>query len=265
MHDRRYDDMAFEVPFADLYNPKDSLSSGGAEHCVYTMIMYPTQSLEAESTTMEPLYYSLMVVAIFCFTALAFLFFDCLVTRRQDRIFKTAKKQNAIVSSLFPTNIRKKLMEEADTEGRSGRKKNNKISPSAFLQSNEATGDPSAIGILGDKPIADLFPETTIMFADIAGFTGTTFIPTSALLILSLVLSVFLTLSIDLDLSFFPFESAWSSTREPHHVFILLETIYSCFDALAKRRRVFKVEVVGDCYVSIFFLFTGLSEHGMTG
>jgi hypothetical protein len=29
-----------------------------------------------------------------------------------------------------------------------------------------------------------------------------------------------------------------------------LESIYADFDAIAKRRRVFKVEVVGDCYVS---------------
>jgi class 3 adenylate cyclase len=67
----------------------------------------------------------------------------------------------------------------------------------------------------GTKPIADLFPNTTIMFADIAGFT------------------------------------AWSSVREPSQVFTLLETVYSAFDAIAKRRKVFKVETVGDCYVAV--------------
>ena len=60
---------------------------------------------------------------------------------------------------------------------------------------------------------SDLFPQTTIMFGDISGFT------------------------------------AWSSAREPSQVFVLLETIYAEFDRIAKRRRVFKVEVVGDCYV----------------
>lgn len=44
--------------------------------------------------------------------------------------------------------------------------------------------------------------------------------------------------------------AAWSSTREPSQVFILLETIYHEFDGIAKKRRVFKVETVGDCYVS---------------
>lgn len=70
------------------------------------------------------------------------------------------------------------------------------------------------------RPIANLTAEATVLFADIAGFT------------------------------------AWSSTREPHQVFTLLETVFHTFDALAKKRRVYKVETVGDCYVAV----TGLPE-----
>ena len=58
----------------------------------------------------------------------------------------------------------------------------------------------------------DQFPSATVLFMDIAGFT------------------------------------AWSSAREPSQVFLLLETIYRCFDKIAKTRRVFKVETIGDCY-----------------
>ena len=36
----------------------------------------------------------------------------------------------------------------------------------------------------------------------------------------------------------------------------MLETVYRAFDDIAKRRRVFKVETVGDCYVAA----TGLPE-----
>ena len=39
--------------------------------------------------------------------------------------------------------------------------------------------------------------------------------------------------------------TAWSSMREPTQVFYLLEAIYHAFDAIAKRRKVFKVETVG--------------------
>jgi class 3 adenylate cyclase len=60
------------------------------------------------------------------------------------------------------------------------------------------------------KPIADLFPNCTVLFADIAGFT------------------------------------AWSSSREPAQVFTLLQAVYQAFDKIATRRRVFKVETIGD-------------------
>jgi class 3 adenylate cyclase len=50
--------------------------------------------------------------------------------------------------------------------------------------------------------------------------------------------------------------TAWSSVREPSQVFTLLEALYRSFDETAKRRRVFKVETVGDCYVAV----TGLPE-----
>lgn len=45
--------------------------------------------------------------------------------------------------------------------------------------------------------------------------------------------------------------TAWSSVREPSQVFQLLEIVYNSFDNIAKRRRVFKVETIGDCYVAV--------------
>jgi class 3 adenylate cyclase len=68
---------------------------------------------------------------------------------------------------------------------------------------------------LTGRPIADLFPHATVLFGDIAGFT------------------------------------AWSSTREPPQVFILLESLYALFDSLAIKRKVFKVETIGDCYMAV--------------
>ena len=63
--------------------------------------------------------------------------------------------------------------------------------------------------IIGSEPIAEFFPATSIMFADLSGFT------------------------------------AWSSTREPAQVFTLLETLYGAMDKAARRLGVFKVETVG--------------------
>ena len=77
------------------------------------------------------------------------------------------------------------------------------------------------------RPIADFFPETTVMFADIAGFT------------------------------------AWSSVREPSQVFTLLETVYGAFDKVAQRRGVFKVETIGDAYVAVAGLPEPRVDHAI--
>eukprot|EP00548_Thalassiothrix_antarctica_P008225 CAMPEP_0194153784 /NCGR_PEP_ID=MMETSP0152-20130528/57832_1 /TAXON_ID=1049557 /ORGANISM="Thalassiothrix antarctica, Strain L6-D1" /LENGTH=744 /DNA_ID=CAMNT_0038859347 /DNA_START=223 /DNA_END=2457 /DNA_ORIENTATION=+ len=78
-----------------------------------------------------------------------------------------------------------------------------------------------------DAPIADLFSETTVMFADIAGFT------------------------------------AWSSEREPSQIFYLLENVYRTFDSLAIELGVFKVETIGDCYVAVTGLPDPSNDHAV--
>ncbi|MGK3756989.1 MAG: hypothetical protein ACI8RD_009303 [Bacillariaceae sp.] len=122
---------------------------------------------------------------------------------------KTAIQSTAIVSSLFPAQIRDRLMEGGpdDKKGASSMFQPTKNRLRSFLNDGEPSNS--------NKPIADLFPNTTVIFADIAGFT------------------------------------AWSSVREPAQVFTLLETVYSAFDTVAARRGVFKVEVrkkVHHCY-----------------
>lgn len=57
--------------------------------------------------------------------------------------------------------------------------------------------------------------------------------------------------------------TAWSSVREPSQVFTLLETLYSAFDRVASRRRVFKVETVGDCYLAVCGLPDPRSDHAL--
>jgi class 3 adenylate cyclase len=77
------------------------------------------------------------------------------------------------------------------------------------------------------RPIAEIFPEVTIIFADISGFT------------------------------------AWSSEREPTQVFQLLEVLFAAFDDVAKRLGVFKVETIGDCYVGVLGLPAPFRAHAV--
>jgi class 3 adenylate cyclase len=57
--------------------------------------------------------------------------------------------------------------------------------------------------------------------------------------------------------------TAWSSVREPTQVFSLLETVYHAFDEIARSRRVFKVETVGDCYVAVAGLPEARKDHAV--
>jgi len=78
-----------------------------------------------------------------------------------------------------------------------------------------------------DSPIADLFSNCTVIFADISGFTS------------------------------------WSSERSPGQVFVLLEKIYGAFDRIADRRGVFKVETIGDCYMAVTGLPNPKKDHAV--
>ena len=234
-HDSKYDSLEFAVPFAPFVDFSDADDDSVDAHCEYSLHIYPTQDLEDEYHTSKPAVFTSVVVLVFVFTTLVFMTYDFLVQRRQVKVHTAAVKSNVIVSSLFPAEIRDRLFqqqnEEPNNKGSSGKNGVFDATTSKFRQRNfleDEEDDEAQTGganhsspdMYDTKPIADLFPNTTVMFADIAGFT------------------------------------AWSSVREPSQVFTLLETVYRAFDMMAKRRRVFKVETIGDCYVAV----TGLPE-----
>jgi class 3 adenylate cyclase len=174
--------------------------------CRYTLTIYPTEELEALYISKKPILYTMAVLLIFAFTVIIFLFYDWTVYLRQSKVMNEAIRSNAVVSSLFPKAVRQRLMQDTSkiNTGK-GNKKGTIFSD--VIDNDDPYGGTS-------RPIADLFPEASVMFADVVGFT------------------------------------AWSSTREPSQVFTLLESVYSEFDELAKHRQIFKIETVGDCYVA---------------
>jgi hypothetical protein len=165
--------------------------------------------------------------------AVVFATYDIFVQSRNRRVLGAAAQSNAIVSQVFPSNIRMKMMEEAVSNKRGTLK--------GFLSSGDAdTMGPNNNNIFKSDPIADFFPETTVVSNS------------NAVMVWCCTPKEFahgcLSAQLFADISGF---TAWSSVREPAQVFTLLETVYFSFDEIAKRRRVFKVETVGDCYVAV--------------
>ena len=148
--------------------------------------------------------------------------------RRQRLVLLEARKSGAIVSSLFPAEYKEKLMQEQEVKHRmEAEKAKAKSKTTSEFAKSFMLGGPQHVASdafqaeqnaltttsVPQAHIAQLYPECTILFMDIAGFTS------------------------------------WSSTREPSQVFELLQTIFGRFDAVAKRRRVYKIETIGESIV----------------
>jgi Adenylate and Guanylate cyclase catalytic domain len=206
-------------------------------HCLYALSIFRTKGFSVQleekiDDRSSSLACILFILTSFVITALIFLMYDRFVKRRNQKIVLAAARSNAIISSLFPSQVRDRLFAAKDEKYNSQDYATPKRQLKTMIVNGEFQANVNADADDDDfmyktKPIADLFPETTILFADIAGFT------------------------------------AWSSVREPTQVFILLETLYRAFDEIAKRRRVFKVETVGDCYVAVTGLPDPRKDHAI--
>jgi hypothetical protein len=90
--------------------------------------------------------------AFILFPFVAFLIYERKVSRQQEEILSTANRSHAIVSSLFPSNVRDQLYLNEE------------------INKNKNTNSSTPSALMG-PPIAELHPETTVMFADIVNFT----------------------------------------------------------------------------------------------
>lgn len=159
-HDTKYDSLAVTSTLVS------SKLREGRESCSYTLSVYPSDSFEQEYYTSKPYIYSVFVLAMFIFTSIIFVLYDTFVKRRQAKILSTATRTTKIVTSLFPEQVGKRLIEQAqwDEENANDKKKNTPFLAKSHLK-QYLDGETADRDFTAD-PIADFFSETTIMFAD---------------------------------------------------------------------------------------------------
>jgi class 3 adenylate cyclase len=239
--------MAIRKPFHEL-DKHNTIRNGytgvplSTDYCTFFATMYPSDEMKEQFASSNPIIFASLTVLIFVFTTLVFSFYDSQVEQRQRLVMTTAIRTTDVLSSLFPSKVRDQLLWEDSS--------NNGVDAGDDTKHTTKSGSGSGSVGFGDvpfglnsanknsltsgtstfkqrfaSPIADLYPDTTVFFADICGFT------------------------------------AWSSLRGPDHVFILLESLYSEFDKIARRRRVFKVETIGDSYVAVGGLPDPMKYH----
>jgi hypothetical protein len=236
-HDSRYNAVYEAAPLFEVVGIENSKFGFHLEDlCHYKMRIYPTEELEEEYITTKPWVFLGIVLAVFTFVIVVTLMYDHTVDNRQKAVMAKAQQAGAIVSSIFPSAVRKRLYQ--DNEGNSNSKGEGpfktvvpnivsaqKVRIKNFFLDENPTGphpEETQLNVSSvDNVIASTFPDVTIMFADIVGFIA-----------------------------------SWSSEREPAEVFMLLQTLFHAFDTNVKAMSVFKVETIGDCYVAA----TGLPE-----
>jgi Adenylate and Guanylate cyclase catalytic domain len=223
-HNNDYDDLVLSANITNLanYGFHESDYSGAPldkDFCPYTIRLYPSDDMKAALTTNNALVFMIVTLLSFAVLAVIFATYDFKVERRQKKVLSSAVRSSEIVSSLFPSSVHDQLyptVVSSDQHQRTMR-----MWP--IQEEHENRESVTTVG----GPIAKLYPETTVMFADIKGFTE------------------------------------WSASREPTQVFHLLETLYGAFDQLAKLYGVFKVETIGDTYVAVVGLPTSRKHHAV--
>jgi class 3 adenylate cyclase len=228
-HEPQYDHLEISEFLIDLYKyqVQERIYTGvpvNEDYCPFLIRVFPSTTMKNLYVTNGPEIYCLVAICIFVFTSGIFIIYDCSVEHRQKVVMRSANKSNAIVTSLFPGNVVDRLYDSQEILKRETAEDiNDGASYDSRFSRRESTV--SLTSLLPSLPIADHFPETTVLFADVAGFTS------------------------------------WCDTREPSQVFTLLETLYAAFDKIAKRRGVFKIETIGDCYVAVCGLPTPRKHH----
>jgi hypothetical protein len=159
--------------------------------CGYSLSIYPTELLRENYTSSRPEYFTIGLLTLFAFTAIVFLIFVYVSRHRQDKVMAIALSTSAIKASLFPTNVRDRLHQDAEEEalrkieegkqerlGSDQLNTNNNFPRSSFAFSTSTdSGADGGAGLenaivrnfirncdrrLRSGPIADLFPEVTI-------------------------------------------------------------------------------------------------------
>jgi hypothetical protein len=169
LHDSRYNHMEVIIPFyddeADDQGDIDQIEG----HCVYDLHIFPTENFAKQYRSSNPLKATTILAFAFAFMITAFLMFDTFVVRRNRKLLIAMTRTNAIVSSLFPSTVRDRIFAQAKHENEEKKAMNDKNRLKTFLSDGKdrdnEMGDENDDYMYKTKPIADLFPETTILFA----------------------------------------------------------------------------------------------------
>ena len=166
----KYEDMMISIDLDErkfIIEPNTIALTLNQELCRYTLRVYPTKEADEHYNNFLPLIITLTVAAVFLMTALVFYFYDVMVERRQKVVLDTAQRSTAIVSSIFPKNVRDQLF-QSPVQGNATKLRclAKDAKPNRRKRVDHGVEDPDIDDAY--KPIADLFPECTGKCVDLS-------------------------------------------------------------------------------------------------
>jgi len=156
MHEEEFDSYERVVSLS-LHSHPDTESTGG--HCLYSMHLYPDSKFANLYLTPLPFLFAIGVAGAFLFMVIVFFVYNRFVFKRNEKLVENAARSNAVITSLFPDNIRNQLIGD-----------DSRNNPRSFQELLGPASD--AVANLARPPLADYFATATVMFADICGFTA---------------------------------------------------------------------------------------------
>jgi hypothetical protein len=154
-HDPKYDYLSRSSAMFELnsYRIKESGYAGlpvDQDLCQYTFHVYASETMENQYRTNTGIIFAVSAFAFIMVPFIIFIIYDRKMSRQRDLIMNDAQQSDAIISSIFPANVRRKVKQQQQQRTNS-------------ITLNK-TGDHS-VTMKDSMPIADLYPETTVLFA----------------------------------------------------------------------------------------------------
>lgn len=125
--------------------------------------LYPSKEFFEEYSTYTPAVFAGVVALTFVVIVVCFFLYDRIVQRRNEKIIQDAARSNAIVSSMFPGQIRDRILNQV-RESKEKTAKHKSVAD--YVKGDDESHSEES------QSLAEFFPAATICFSDIVGFTA---------------------------------------------------------------------------------------------
>jgi len=116
-HDPKYSQYRNTYSLADLSTGTHTLSQVPLEEaCPYQFHVYPSATTKEGLSSVDPILLVAIAIGFFSLIVIVFVVYDRFMERRNRAVLVSAVEARAIVSSLFPANVRDRLFESSRQE-----------------------------------------------------------------------------------------------------------------------------------------------------